>query len=240
MTDRRIDLSETYYGNWANVYDRFATAPGIQSWRVRAAETLSLSRGDTVVEMGCGTGANFPYLRERVGAEGRVVGVDLVPAMVGEAQRRIDRAGWENVHAVCGDATRPPVSTADALLSTFVVGMLDSPEEVVRSWVRLVEPGGRVTLLNAERSNRPLVRPLNLACRAFVRLTAPGYRLRPTSPVRDLEARWQDASETLFEGTVDHVDERLGAGFVTLASGQVPGRRGTPQATSNVSLNIIS
>ena len=228
MTRRDIDLNETYYGNWAALYDRFATVPGIRSWRRRATETLDLSRGDTVVEMGCGTGANFPYLRERVGPEGQVVGIDLVPAMLGEAQRRIDRAGWENVHVVRGDGTRPPVSTATAVLSTFVVGMLDSPGEVVRSWVQLVEAGGRVTLLNAERSDRLLVRPLNLACRAFVRLTAPGYRLRPTSPVRDLEARWKDASEALFEGTVDHVDERLGAGFVTLASGQVPGRRGTP------------
>jgi ubiquinone/menaquinone biosynthesis C-methylase UbiE len=217
-----IDLTHTFYGRCAQLYDLVATAPGVGSWRDRAVDALALAPGDTVVEMGCGTGANFPYLRERVGSEGRVVGVDVVPAMLGRARRRIDRTGWENVHAVCGDAARPPVAGADAVISTFLVGMLDAPGTAVHEWVRLVRPGGRLAVLNAGRSDRPVALPLNLLLRAFVRLTAPGNRTRRAAPVRALEARWTEARDALLEGTVDHREAQFGLGLVRLASGRVP------------------
>ncbi len=223
MSNRRSSLEETFYGNCASLYDVVATAPGIQGWRERTVETLALSPGDTVVEMGCGTGANLPFLRRAVGPEGIVIGIDLVRGMLNRARKRVERHGWENVHLIQGDATTPSIDSADALVSTFVIGMLDDPANAVRTWLEVVEPGGRVTLLNAARTNRLLARPLNLPCRLFVRFTAPGYQLRPDSPVKRLEERWDDASEALFEGTTDHVDERLGAGFITLASGEVIG-----------------
>jgi phosphatidylethanolamine/phosphatidyl-N-methylethanolamine N-methyltransferase len=218
------DLSATFYGTAAGLYDLVATAPGVRSWRRRTVETLDLSPGDTVVEMGCGTGANVPYLREQVGSDGTVVGVDLVPAMLRQARERVDREGWENVHVVQGDATQPPIAAADALVSTFVVGMLSDPAAAARTWVRCVAPGGRVTLLNAGRSPRMVGLPLNLALRLFVRLSAPGRRFQFRSPTRDLEGRWDEAREALFEGTVDHHQERLGAGLIPLVSGRVPDR----------------
>jgi ubiquinone/menaquinone biosynthesis C-methylase UbiE len=216
------ELTHTFYGRCAQVYDLVATAPGVRSWRERAAETLDLSPGDTVVEMGCGTGANFPHLRERVGASGQVVGVDLVGAMLDQARRRIDRAGWENVHAIRADATEPPVDSADAVLSTFLVGMLPSPDEAVRTWATIVKPGGRIGLLNAGRSERTAAVPINLGLRLFVRLTAPGNRTSVEAPVRELEGRWDSAREALFEATVGHREAQFGLGILRLASGRVP------------------
>lgn len=221
MSDRPT-LSATFYGTAAGLYDLVATAPGIRSWRARAVETLDLDRGDTVVEMGCGTGANFPALREAVGATGRVVGVDLVPAMLRRAQRRVDDAGWENVQVVRGDATQPPVAAADGLVATFVVGMLDDPSAAVRTWIRCVDAGGRVTLLNAARTRQGYARVLNVPFRLFVRLGAPGGRLGLRSPAKRLEQRWERARDALLEGTTDHHGQRLGLGLVPLASGQVP------------------
>jgi ubiquinone/menaquinone biosynthesis C-methylase UbiE len=220
MTDDST-LSETFYSTASGLYDIVATAPGVTSWRVRAVDTLDLDAGDTVVEMGCGTGANFPALREAVGPEGRVVGVDLVGAMLERARRRIVTAGWENVHVVRGDATRPPIQEADAVISTFVVGMLPEPDVAVRRWIRCVAPGGRVTLLNAGRTDRLVARPLNIPLRVFVRATAPKHRLSLRSPTRILERRWADACGALFEGTTDHHDQRLGLGLVSLAGGRV-------------------
>jgi ubiquinone/menaquinone biosynthesis C-methylase UbiE len=216
------DLSGSFYNRWASLYDRAATAPGVTGWRERTADSLALSAGDTVVEMGCGTGANLPPLRERVGPEGQVVGVDLVPGMLGEARRRIERREWENVSVVRGDATQPPVTRADAVVSTFLVGMVPDPAAAVREWVELVEPGGRVALLNATRSDRVLARPLNPAFRLFVRAGAPGARLSTASAVERLEARWRAAREALLEATVDHEQANLGLGFVRLVSGRVP------------------
>ncbi|SDJ96304.1 Ubiquinone/menaquinone biosynthesis C-methylase UbiE [Halovenus aranensis] len=221
MADR-TPLDGTFYERAAGLYDLVATAPGVRSWRVRAVDALDLSPGDTVVEMGCGTGANIPYLREQVGTEGRVIGVDLAGAMLRQAQARTERAGWENVSVVRGDATTPPVGTADALLATFVVGMLEDSTEAVETWLQCVGAGGRLALLNAGRSPRPAAMPLNLCLRLFVRLAAPGNRLRRRSPLRALEERWRRAREALFSETVDHREQRLGAGLVSLVSGRVP------------------
>ena len=218
----QLQTTQQFYNRWARLYDRIATAPGVTSWRRRATETLSLSAGDTVVEMGCGTGANFPALREAVGPTGTVVGVDLVGGMLAQARRRIDREGWANVHVVRGDATQPPVDRADAAVSTFLIGMLADPATAVRTWIELVEAGGRLTIMNAARSEHPLATPLNLAFRGFVRLAAPGEKTAPGSPVQELEARWETARKALFAETVDHVGHRLGGGFIRLASGRVP------------------
>ncbi|MFC7059311.1 class I SAM-dependent methyltransferase [Halovenus salina] len=220
MDDRPV-LDSTFYGRAAWLYDRVATAPGVRSWRAQTVEALDLSPGDTVVEMGCGTGANFSYLRERVGREGRVVGVDLVGAMLRQAQARIDRAGWENVSVLRGDATSPPVEAADALVATFVVGMLDDAAGAVETWLGCVEPGGRLALLNAGRSPRPAAMPLNFLLRLFVRAVAPGNRFGRRSPLRALEDRWERARDALFAGTVDGREQRLGAGLVPLVSGRV-------------------
>ena len=215
-------LTDSFYGWGAGLYDALATAPGVGSWRERAADSLELSPGETVLEVGCGTGVNFTHLRNRVGPTGAVVGVDLVPAMLERARARIWAAGWENVQVVRADATKAPADGVDAMLAAFLIGMLEEPARAVRAWVDRTAPGGRVTLLNAVRSERLLARPLNPLFRTFVRLGAPGRRLQRASPAHALERRYERARTALFETTVDAFEWRLGGGFVALASGRVP------------------
>lgn len=216
------DAAEQFYTRWARAYDRLATAPGIRSWRARLTELLDLSPGDTVVEMGCGTGANFPHLRKAVGPAGEVVGIDLVPAMLGGARQRIAHNGWENVHVCRGDATRPPLERADAVVSTFVVGMLDDPDAAVETWLDLLSPGGRLAIMMAGRSDRTLAAPLNALFRLFVRFSSPGGRLSRESPADALDARWRAARDTLAAETTDFETERMGLGFIRSACGRVP------------------
>ena len=73
-------------------------------YRKRAVAALDLQKGDTVVELGCGTGLNFSYLQSMVGPEGKIVGVDLTDAMLARAAQRVDRHGWRNVELVQADA----------------------------------------------------------------------------------------------------------------------------------------
>ncbi len=219
---RARDLADSFYGTCAGVYDSVAATAVVQPWRDRCVAELELSPGDTVVDMGCGTGATLPALREAVGPGGTVVGVDLVGGMLRQARERVRRRGWENVHLVRGDATRPPLASVDALVSTFVVGMFADPAAAVRRWTACLRPGGRVALLNAARTTRLPLRPANLVFRAFTRLTAPGGRLQFASPTRELEHRWDLAVDALFDQTVDRVTDRLGLGFVVLASGRLP------------------
>ncbi|MFB6189766.1 MAG: class I SAM-dependent methyltransferase [Halapricum sp.] len=203
-------------------YDRLATAPLVRGWRRQAADALALEPGDTVVEMGCGTGANLPYLRERVGPEGRVVGVDLTRGMLDRARRRVERAGWENVTLVRGDAARPPVEQADAVLGSFVVGLLDDPGQIVDRWLDLLTPGGSVAILEAGRTDRTLARPLNLAFRAFVRFSSPGGLTARRSPARELDRRIAVAAHALEVRTVERRHDSVALGLVTITRGRLP------------------
>jgi len=223
------DATQAFYGRWARLYDRLATAPGVRSWRSAAADALALSPGDTVVEMGVGTGANLPHLRDRVGSDGRVIGLDLTRGMLDVAARRVEAAGWRNVHLVRADARRPPIDgPVDAVLASFVVGMFASPAAVVDGWIDRVAPGGRVALLDAARSPHVLARPLNLAFRAFVRLTAPrgGATVSAGSapPVVRLEERIDAADAALSARTAWSDRATFAGGFVRLRWGQVPDR----------------
>lgn len=210
-----------FYARWARLYDLVAAAPGVQSWRQRAAAALELDPGETVVEMGSGTGANVPWLCEQVGPDGRVVGIDATRGMLVRAREHEARTA-PGVHYLLGDATRPPVAGADALLGTFVVGIFADPAAVVGRWCDLVGPGGRVALLNFQRSEQALAAPLNLAFEGFVRLSAPGGRLSRSSQAAAFEERVATARETLRARTDDAHFESFAGGYLGLVSGRVP------------------
>ncbi|EMA46726.1 class I SAM-dependent methyltransferase [Halococcus saccharolyticus] len=219
-----VSAAQAFYGRWARLYDLVATFPGVGSWREGAAQSLDLSAGDTVIEMGCGTGANFPYLRERVGPGGTVVGVDFTRGMLDRAATCVAREGWTNVHLVHGDATAPPVTgSVDAVLASFVVGMFTDPVRAVDGWLDLVRPGGHIALLDAARSTRPLARPLDAAFRLFVAAsTPPATQLRYVNPPWELlDERVAAARRPLADRTADRTDETFGLGFVRLSSGRI-------------------
>jgi len=199
-----------FYSRWAPLYDRLATRfPGVAAARRRTAEVL-VEPGDTVVEVGCGTGANLPYLRARAGPDGRVIGVDVSPGALSRARERIERAGWGNVGVVRGDGATLPVAGVDAILGSFVAGMFADPATVVSGWRDRAE---KVGLLCAARSEReaPWVPPLNAAFGLFVRLANP-ERLR-RSPVSELDESVRAARGAL---DADVRDSFLG-GLVTLS-----------------------
>ncbi|MDS0257816.1 methyltransferase domain-containing protein [Haloarcula sp. S1CR25-12] len=218
-------MSGQFYERWASLYDRVARVPLLRSWRAGAVDALDLAPGDTAVEMGCGTGANVPELRERVGPSGRVVGLDITREMLRAARRHAERTG-PGVDYLRADATRPPVRGVDAVLGSFVAGVFPDPAAAVDSWCDCVVPGGRVALLNFQRSGRPVAAPLDLAFEGFVRLSAPGTRLSTRSHADSFEQRVAAARRRLTERTVDRRYETFGGGYLGLVSGTVPATDG--------------
>ena len=214
-------MSGEFYERWATVYDRVARLPGLCSWRAGAVDALDLSPGDIVVEMGVGTGANVPELREAVAPGGHVVGLDVTAEMLRAAQDHRDRIG-PGVHYFRADATRPPVTDVDAVLGTFVAGLFADPAAAVDAWCDCVVPGGRVALLNFQRSGAPLGTPLDIAFEGFVRLSAPGTRLSKGTHADSFERRVAAARRRLTERTVDRRYETFGGGFLGLVSGRMP------------------
>jgi SAM-dependent methyltransferase len=97
----------------AQRYDRLADIIPFFDWlffipaglRKHAVDRLSLKHGDCVLDVGCGTGRNFPFLREAIGPMGRIYGVDLSAGMLCNARKLRDRHHWTNIHLTEGTAT---------------------------------------------------------------------------------------------------------------------------------------
>jgi ubiquinone/menaquinone biosynthesis C-methylase UbiE len=140
------------------------------AYRRQAVETLHLNQGDTVVEIGCGTGLNFALLEERVGPEGTIIGVDLTPEMLAKAEKRTKRQGWQNVTLVECDAaeyTFPP--GIDGVLSTFAITLVPEYDQVIRNGAAALAPGKRLVVLDFKKPERWPGRLIRL----FVTLTRP-------------------------------------------------------------------
>jgi len=182
------------YGAWAPIYDWFARATAsIGGVRDGCARALDLEAGDTVVDFGCGPGVNFPALREAVGPDGRVVGVDVTRPMLERARGLVERRGWENVSVVRGDATRPPVESADGVLATFVTSLFSDPYAVVCEWCGLAD---HVVVTNFAPHGG---RAANAALRAFARLNARLFDVDAGDPLRQLEARTAESQRALAD-----------------------------------------
>ena len=215
--------TQQFYTRWARLYDLVAVkTPGIGAIRRAAIEQLDPQPGDTVVEMGTGSGANLPILRERVGPEGQVIGVDMSPGVLSVAQNRADRHGWANVHVVRGDATEPPLSEGvDCVFASLVVGMFSEPASVVDTWGDLVGPGGRIGLFDLARSSRRVARPLNGLFRAFVRRANPRSVRESADPLGRLDRRVAAAHRRVDERCSDALYDTRVLGFARLSGGTV-------------------
>ncbi|TFG66354.1 MAG: methyltransferase domain-containing protein [Gemmatimonadales bacterium] len=118
---------------------------GFREHRVRrkAVNGLRLKPGDTVVEIGCGTGLNFALLHNQVGQDGRIIGVDMTPAMLAQARERAARHGWSNIDLVTCDAAEFEFPEVDGILSTFALTLVPEFDEVIRRGASRLSPGGR-------------------------------------------------------------------------------------------------
>lgn len=119
--------------------------------REKAAVHLELSRGDSVLEIGCGTGRNFPYLRDAVGPKGRIYGVDISPRMLRKAQELRDANHWLNIElSECDAADYTAPTSLDGVLFSLSYNTMPYHRTVLhRAWEQL-RPGGRLVIMDAK------------------------------------------------------------------------------------------
>jgi ubiquinone/menaquinone biosynthesis C-methylase UbiE len=117
--------------------------------RRRAVQALGLRPGDTVVEIACGTGLNFPLIEREIGPDGRILGVDLSDAMLVQAEHRIESGGWSNVSLVQADASEFEFPTeVDAILATYPHALLPKSGQVIANGASSLCAGGRWVVLD--------------------------------------------------------------------------------------------
>jgi demethylmenaquinone methyltransferase/2-methoxy-6-polyprenyl-1,4-benzoquinol methylase len=137
------------YDFTANLYYLF----GYREWAYRriAVEALKLKPGDTVLELACGTGINFPLFQGYIGSTGRIIGVDLTDAMLEQAQKRVAKQGWDNVTLIQHDASTFQIpSQVNAIFSSFALSIFPDTEKVLANIASALPLNGRLVLLELQ------------------------------------------------------------------------------------------
>ncbi|MEV5411303.1 methyltransferase domain-containing protein [Thermopolyspora sp. NPDC052614] len=135
-----------------------------------AIAELAPGRGSIVLDAGCGTGRAMPLLRDAVGPDGRVIGIDLTPEMIYSARER-GRGAYGPL--LIADVARLPLPEAavDAVFAAGLISHLPDAAAMLTELARVTRPGGRLALFH------PVGRAV-LAARHGRRLTPGDLRAR--------------------------------------------------------------
>jgi demethylmenaquinone methyltransferase/2-methoxy-6-polyprenyl-1,4-benzoquinol methylase len=132
------------YRRRAAAYD--STTHFTQPIRLRAIAHLALQPGDSVIDVGCGTGLSFEPILAAIGAQGRLIGIEQSPEMMQQARERVARQGWSNVTLIESAVEDATIGTqADALLFFYTHDILRTPEAVA-NLMAAATPGARVAV----------------------------------------------------------------------------------------------
>jgi len=120
--------------------------------QARAISKLAPDPGDTVLDLACGTGVNFPDLLARVGPSGRVIAVDYSDGMLEAARAKARNNGWRNVEFIQTDATilDLPRESLDGALCTFGLSAMPGEREALERVARALKPGAGFVSLDAK------------------------------------------------------------------------------------------
>ncbi|MBI5931434.1 MAG: arsenite methyltransferase [Chloroflexi bacterium] len=104
-----------------------------------------LRPGEVVVDLGSGGGLDAFLSAQRVGETGRVIGIDMTPAMIERATQARDKQGFKNVEFRLGQIEHMPIeaNTADVIISNCVINLAPDKKAVFKDAFRVLKSGGR-------------------------------------------------------------------------------------------------
>jgi len=177
------------------------------AYRKQAVALLNLKPGDTVVEVGCGTGLNFAYLQEKIGPDGKIIGVDLTTEMLEVARQRCRYNGWSNVELVEHDAASFNFpQQIDGVISSFALTLVPEYPEVIMNAATALKPGKHMVVLDLQLPHWPL-----LLVRLGILLTS-GFGVTEEIAKRH---PWE-TMQTVF-GNLEKVDAYFGAVYLAMS-----------------------
>ena len=149
--------AKKFYDRVSRVYDYF-----IGTFERKYAETalrfLSIKEGETVLEIGFGSGRCLKRIAESVGKTGKVYGIDISSGMLEVTTRRLEKAGViDRVELCCGDAASLIYqdNVFDAVFMSYTLELFDTPEvpKVVKEVKRVLKQKGRIGVVSISREN---------------------------------------------------------------------------------------
>ena len=106
----------------------------------------SLAKGEVVLDLGSGAGFDCFLAAEKVGTEGRVIGVDMTPEMLEKAKENAQKGNFSNVEFRLGEIENLPVADGiiDIIISNCVINLAPDKDRVFSEAFRVLRPGGRI------------------------------------------------------------------------------------------------
>jgi ubiquinone/menaquinone biosynthesis C-methylase UbiE/protein-disulfide isomerase-like protein with CxxC motif len=111
-----------------------------------AAEVIM--KGDTVLDVGSGSGTDILVAAHKTGPKGEVYGLDFTDAMIKKAESNIARSGLQNVKILRGEATKIPLpdKSVDVVTSNGVLNLVPNKQKAFQEIYRVLKPGGRIQI----------------------------------------------------------------------------------------------
>ncbi len=107
-----------------------------------------IGKGDTVVDIGSGSGLDVIIAASKTGTDGQVWGIDITPAMIRKARENIEKTDIDNIEIVEGRAVNIPLDdeVADVVTSNGVINLVPDKRKAFEEIYRILKPGGHIQI----------------------------------------------------------------------------------------------
>jgi phosphatidylethanolamine/phosphatidyl-N-methylethanolamine N-methyltransferase len=154
------DFVARVYEKLANVYD-IVFGPTLHPGRIEAIRKMRIRPGDSVLEVGVGTGINLSLYPSSCA----VTGIDLSEPMLDKARERIFHKRLRNCRVLEMDAAEMtfPDESFDIVYAPYLISVVPDPVRVAQEMRRVCRRGGRIVILNHFRSDNPILSRIETA-----------------------------------------------------------------------------
>lgn len=152
-----------WYDLIAGVYDQFSKRTYKQTRKV-LIDRLDLQSGDNVLHIGCGTGLSFSLIKDKIGPEGQIIGLDISRKMLAQAEKKIWKQRWTNIHLINDDARNLSVEliknhlgetiVIDHAIGELAFSVIPDWRSVMKSALELIKENGKFGILDGYRSKK--------------------------------------------------------------------------------------
>lgn len=202
-----------------------------KAWRKDTMKRMNVQRGQTALDVCCGTADWTIALARAAGPDGLVYGLDFSENMLKIGREKVAAAGLGNIKLIHGNAMHLPFDDNTFDYVTIGFGLRNVPDymQVLREMRRVARPGGRVVCLETSQPTIPVFRQLYYAYFRFVmpllgKLLAKSYRQYSwlQESARDFPDRKKLAEMFRRAGLVDIIVKPYDGGVAAMHMGRKP------------------
>lgn len=108
----------------------------------------SIKKGETILDLGSGAGFDCFLASQQTGETGKVIGVDITPEMVAQAEKNAEKGNYKNVEFKIGKIENLPIesNSIDLIISNCVINLSNQKEQVFKEAFRVAKPNGRIMI----------------------------------------------------------------------------------------------